>query len=104
MAAISAIGRCIALPRNSHTPAVDSRSLDIAKGVLVALRGCSPDDAFTELAAISKQYRLGTLTLAGALVQLAEGSMGLLAGPAADAAAQTWGHLVAGARGTARSA
>ncbi|CAN5776172.1 hypothetical protein BH10ACT9_BH10ACT9_13840 [soil metagenome] len=78
--------------------------MDIAKGVLVALRGCSPDEGFTELNAISKQYRLGTLTLARALVQLAEGSVGLTAGPAADAAAQTWGHLVAGARDTARSA
>lgn len=89
------------MPRNSHTPSVDSRSLDIAKGVLVAFRGCTPDEAFTELAAVSKQNGLGTLALARALVQLAEGSLGLVTGPAAEAAAQTWGHLVDRARGTA---
>lgn len=92
---------CPALPRNSHTPSVDSRSLDIAKGVLVAFRGCTPDEAFTELAAVSKEHGLGTLALARALVQLAEGSVGSITGPAADTAAQTWGHLVPHARATA---
>ncbi|AQA06201.1 hypothetical protein BVC93_06935 [Mycobacterium sp. MS1601] len=89
------------MPRNSHTPSADSRYLDIAKGVLVALRGCSPDDAFNEIARTSKQFGLGTLTLARALVQLAEGSVAAVAGPAAEAAAQTWGQLVAGGEGAA---
>jgi hypothetical protein len=89
---------CTALPRNSPTPSVDSRSLDIAKGVLVAFRGCTPDEAFTEIAAIAQQRQLGTFTLARALVQLAEGSVSVANDPAADAAAQTWGHLLSGVR------
>lgn len=99
-----AIGRFSALSRNSPTPTVDSRSLDIAKGVLVALRGCSPDEAFAELNNISQTYRLGTLTLARALVHLAAGSVSQVAGPAADVAAQTWGHLIAAAGSRAQSA
>ena len=78
--------------------------MDIAKGVLVALRGCSTDEAFTELAGTSKQYHLGTLTLARALVQLAEGSTGPDGGPAADVAAQTWGHFFADSRKAAQLA
>ncbi|WP_199254141.1 ANTAR domain-containing protein [Mycolicibacterium mengxianglii] len=89
------------MPRNSYTPSVDSRSLDIAKGVLVALRGCTSDEAFAEITGISKQRRLGTLALARALVQLAEGSVALAAGPAAEAAMQTWGHLLRGSRSSA---
>jgi hypothetical protein len=89
------------LPRNSPTPSVDCRSLDVAKGVLVAYRGCTPDQAFTELAAISKENGLGTLALARALVQLAEGSVGMASGPAVEAATQTWGHLVDRARSAA---
>ncbi|MET0899521.1 MAG: ANTAR domain-containing protein [Mycobacterium sp.] len=92
------------MPRNSSTPSVDSRSLDIAKGVLVVLRGCSTDDAFTELADISKQHHLGTLTLARALVQLAEGSLDSGGGPAADVAAQTWGHFFVDSRNAAQLA
>lgn len=91
-------------PRNSPTPPVDSRSLDVAKGILVALRGCSPDEAFAEIAGTSKNYGLGTLTLARALVQLAEGSVALVTGPATEAATQTWGHLVNAVRGSAQPA
>ncbi len=92
------------MPRNTLIPSTDSRYLDIAKGVLVALRGCSADDAFTEIARTSKQFGLGTLTLARALVQLAEGPMAIVTGPAAEAAAQTWGHLITGSRGAAQPA
>lgn len=83
------------LSRITETLSTDGRLLDVAKGVLVAVRGCSPDEAFTELAGISQRYRLGTLALARALVQLAEGSA-VTTGPTTDAAAQTWGHLFAG--------
>lgn len=86
------------MPRSSHTPPIDSRSLDIAKGVLVALRGCSPEQAFAELADVSQQNRLGTLTLARALVHLAHGSAQPASGPATDVALQTWGQLIVGAR------
>ncbi|MGB3486351.1 MAG: ANTAR domain-containing protein [Mycobacterium sp.] len=87
--------------RNSHTPPIDSRSLDIAKGVLVALRGCSPEEAFAELAGTSRSHGLGTLSLARALVNHAEGSPRVVAEPAAEVAAQTWGHLIDGARSAA---
>jgi ANTAR domain len=81
------------LPRITDTLSTDSRFLDVAKGVLVALRGYSPEEAFTELTGISQRFRLGTLALARALVQLAEGSAGVASGPATEAAIQTWGHL-----------
>lgn len=78
--------------------------LDVAKGVLVGLRGCSPDEAFAELTRVSQEYRLGTLGLARALVNLAEGAaIDVAASPAADAAAQTWGHLFAEIRSSAHS-
>ena len=35
-----------------------SRSLDVAKGILVGLRRCEPDAAFYELVAVAHRYQV----------------------------------------------
>lgn len=49
-----------------------ARILDIAEGVLVALRGCTVNQAFVEIVQTAKTHGVGTLSLADALVALAE--------------------------------
>jgi hypothetical protein len=51
------------------------RILSAAEGVLVALRQCSLDAAFTEIVRTAKQYGVAPLELAGALVAIAENEL-----------------------------
>ncbi|OHV04000.1 ANTAR domain-containing protein [Mycobacterium talmoniae] len=48
------------------------RILDAAEGVLVALRRCTLAEAFNELARTAREHRLPALSLARALVAVAE--------------------------------
>ena len=50
----------------------DARMLDRAEGILVGLRRCTINDAFDEIVAASKRHRVPTLSMARALVALAE--------------------------------
>lgn len=49
----------------------DARIFDVAKGVLIAVHGCSVDEALAELASVADCHRVGVLALARALVALA---------------------------------
>jgi hypothetical protein len=74
-----------------------ARILDTAEGVLVALRRCRLDRAFVEIMQTAKQHGLNAVTLADALVALAEGQLGTDVDDAAAAVAlSTWGHLFSG--------
>ncbi|BBX01779.1 hypothetical protein MMOR_27150 [Mycolicibacterium moriokaense] len=64
--------------------------IDTAIGVLVGLRGCSPDQAFAELVRVVHDSGVGIGTLAAGLVALAGG--GSSAGHAE--AFSAWGELV----------
>jgi ANTAR domain len=67
--------------------------IDRAAGVLVALRRCAVSDAFDEILDASKRHRVSPLSVARALVALAEG--GVDDGtPAASAARYEWGNLM----------
>jgi ANTAR domain len=50
----------------------DIRMLDMAKGILIALRRYSAEQAFHELVSAAKNHQIGVLTLSQALVGLAE--------------------------------
>jgi AmiR/NasT family two-component response regulator len=54
-------------PRRAGT-----RILDTAEGVLIALRGCSLNQAFVEIVQAAKAHNVSTLSLADALVALAQ--------------------------------
>lgn len=73
-----------------------ARILDTAEGVLIALRGCSLNDAFVEIAQCAKSHNVSTLSLADALVALAQNQPSHQAGgdAALVAARAEWGHLV----------
>ncbi len=66
--------------------------LDRAESVLIALRRCTTDAAFAEIASASMRHRLPTLSIAAALVALAQDS------PSDDdataAARYEWGSLL----------
>jgi hypothetical protein len=47
------------------------RELDMANGVLVALRRCGPDAAFRELLGAAKRHGVGVMAMASAVVDLA---------------------------------
>jgi AmiR/NasT family two-component response regulator len=49
-----------------------ARILDTAEGVLIALRGCSLNQAFVEIVQTAKAHNVSTLSLADALVALAQ--------------------------------
>jgi hypothetical protein len=72
-----------------------ARILDTAEGVLIALQGCSLNKAFVEIVQTAKAHNVSTLSLADALVALAQNQ----ASPDADdgalvAARAAWGHLL----------
>jgi len=76
-----------------HPPSDRSRKvIDTAIGVLVGLRGCSPDDAFAELARVVNQtgIGIGIGTIASGLVALASGSSSAEHAEAFSA----WGELI----------
>jgi ANTAR domain len=72
------------------------RELDMANGILVALRRCGPDAAYRELLGAAKRHRVGVMAMASAVVDLASGhnqSPTDYAGPAHSAACHDWAGL-----------
>ena len=77
-------------------PDSPARLLDVAKGILVGLRRCHADQAFTELVEVSRKYAVSPLALATALVEEAGGRPGEPGTVgAARAAEAAWGRLLA---------
>ena len=71
-----------------------ARILDTAEGVLIAVRGCSPNQAFVEIVQTAKTRNVSTLSLADALVVLAQTQASQDGDDAAFVAARAaWGHL-----------
>jgi ANTAR domain len=70
----------------------DPRMLDRAEGVLIALRRCTMDAAFGEIVRASKRHRVPTLSIAAALVALAQDSP--FDDDATAAARYEWGELL----------
>jgi hypothetical protein len=76
-----------------------ARILDTAEGVLITLRGCKLNEAFVEIVQTAKAHNVSTLSVADALVALAQDQASQHGQDAAfDAARATWGHLFAVAR------
>ncbi len=79
-----------------HSGRAGSRVLDAAEGVLIALRGYRLVDAFAEIADTAKTNNVSALSLADALVGLAQGQQ---IGDEQDAASRvayaSWGNLFA---------
>ena len=76
-----------------------ARILDTAEGVLITLRGCTPNQALVDIVQTAKAHNVSTLSLADALVALAQDHASQEGQDAAfDAARTTWGHLFAVAR------
>ena len=83
------------------------RELDLAKGILMGLRRCSPAAALRELLDAAKRHRLGINGIASALVDLAYvrgQSVGATVGPAHTAAYVEWGDLLDDGDGSAHNA
>lgn len=79
-------------PRESRR--VGARILDTAEGVLVALRRYRVDQAFVELMHTAKRHGVNPVSLADALVAVAEDQLCQDVEDAAAAVAlATWGHL-----------
>jgi hypothetical protein len=72
-----------------------ARILDTAEGVLIALRGCNLNQAFVEIVQTAKSHNVSTLSLADALVAIAQIQPFQDVDDAAIAAARaTWGDLL----------
>jgi hypothetical protein len=71
----------------------DAQMLDRAEGVLIALRRCTMDAAFEEIVRASKRHRVPTLSIAAALVALAQ-EPSLNGDDATAAARYEWGALL----------
>ncbi len=70
-----------------------ARILDTAEGVLIALRGCTLNEAFVEIVQTAKARNVSTLSLADALVALAQDQASQDGQDAAfDAARAKWGR------------
>jgi hypothetical protein len=66
------------------------RTVDVAIGILVGLRGCSERDAFDELVGVVNRTGLGIFSVAGSLIAIATGSS-----TAEDSEAfNAWGELI----------
>ena len=74
-----------------------ARTLHIAEGILIGLRGCSPEQAIAELVSAGRDTGFSTYTLARGLVSAAAGGYGggAAADPAARVAEHRWGALFA---------
>ena len=71
-----------------------ARILDTAEGVLIALRGCTLNQAFVEIVQIAKTHDVSTLSLADALVALAQNQSSQDGDDVAFVAARAaWGRL-----------
>jgi hypothetical protein len=76
-----------------------ARILDTAEGVLLALRGCTLNQAFVEIVRTAKSHNVSTLSLADALVAIAQTPSSHDIDDAAFVAARaTWGELFDGIR------
>ena len=76
-----------------------ARILDTPEGVLIAVRGCTLNQAFVEIVQTAKAHNVSTLSLADALVRLPQDQASQDGQDAAfDAARTTWGRLFAVAR------
>jgi hypothetical protein len=74
-----------------------ARVLDTAEGVLIALRGCSLNQAFVEIVQTAKNHNVSTLSLADALVGIAQTQSCQDVNDAAFVVARaTWGRLLDG--------
>jgi hypothetical protein len=73
----------------------DARMLDIAEGVLVALRRYTPVEAFAEILDTARAHGVPALGLARALVELAVGGSETQPDRTAAVAHLGWGHLFA---------
>jgi hypothetical protein len=72
-----------------------ARILDTAEGVLLALRGCTLNQAFVEIVRTAKSHNVSTLSLADALVAIAQTpSCHDIDDAAFVAARATWGDLL----------
>lgn len=72
-----------------------ARILDTAEGVLLALRGCTLNQAFVEIVRTAKSHNVSTLSLADALVAIAQTPSSPDMDDAAFVAARaTWGDLL----------
>ncbi|QNG18135.1 ANTAR domain-containing protein [Rhodococcus triatomae] len=78
-------------------------AVDIAVGVLIAHRGCSEDAAFDELAAVSRERKVGLGRTARALISFVREHHDALPDSDLTAAALRWSHSTPyrGAFGTA---
>src|ERR1700755_3631848 len=71
-----------------------ARILDTAEGVLLALRGCTLNQAFVEIVRTAKSHNVSTLSLADALVAIAQTPPCHDIDDVAFAAARaTWGEM-----------
>ena len=71
-----------------------ARILDTAEGVLLALRGCTLNEAFVEIVRTAKSHNVSTFSLADALVAIAQNPSYHDTGDAAFVVARaTWGGL-----------
>lgn len=71
------------------------RRLSAAEGVLVALRHCSLDEAFTDIVQTAKQHNVAPMVLADALVAIAENDGTRDFGDAVvTAVGQAWGTML----------
>jgi hypothetical protein len=66
--------------------------IDVATGILVGLRGCSPQEAFNELVRVVNETGMGIGSVARGLVALAEGA----SSPQHAEAFNAWGELIRG--------
>ncbi|OUS95458.1 ANTAR domain-containing protein [Rhodococcus sp. NCIMB 12038] len=86
------------------TPTYSTRTaVDIAVGILIAFRGCSENDAFTELAETSRQHKVALARTARALIAFIQTHHDDLPTSDVTAAALQWSHATPyrGAFGTA---
>ena len=82
--------------QSQDTRRAGARILDAAVGVLIALRGSTLNEAFVEIVQTAKAYNVSTLSLADALVALAQDQASQDGQDAAfNAARARWGHLFA---------
>ncbi|ORV55962.1 hypothetical protein AWC05_12455 [Mycobacterium florentinum] len=67
--------------------------------MLIALRGCTSNQAFVEIVETARAHNVGALSLADALVAIAQDEPSQNGEDAAFSAARAaWGHLLDGAR------
>jgi hypothetical protein len=82
---------------SQRTPAVDQgrRPLDLAEGIVMALRRTDPASAFAEMVEVAAHYGVTVIALATALIDLVGGPAGCTVDARArNAALQQWGSAL----------